>query len=275
MIYTKRIFLHAENTVPAFEKRLSICLKTNGFSFSITDTKNVLYTFGEVDCLFPESLAEVINGIKQIFTSLNVSVSGYKSTELIMPSQKQTWIPEHLFTDGKEKEYLTALCDANTSESYFSNKVDYIQACSVFAVSNTLSSGWKIAIPSAKIKDQFSKMVEFPCLKNNRVGISVAAFVREEEIDIAVFDSGRFLFSNTFKFEQQEDLVYFVLNVVKQLKLQESKVTVYLAGKVLMTTFDEFRKFFANVKLEKINTLKPANEQLKAVARHEYALILS
>ena len=274
MMYTKRIFLHAENNVPAFEKRLSICLQTNGFSFSVIDKKNTLYTFGDIDCQFTESLSEVINGIKQIFTSLNVPLSGYSNAELIMPTSKNVWIPKHLFSEGSEKEYLATLCQIDLSESCYSYYSETLDAHSVFAVSNTLVSGLKIAIPSVKIKNQFVKMLDFPCLKNNKVGVSVGVFVRDNDIDIAISDSEKFIFNNTFKYNQQEDLIYFVLNAVKQLKLAENKVTVHLSGKIIPSTFDEFRNFFANVKLEKVNGLQLSDDKLFSIPRHEYALIL-
>lgn len=274
MIYTKRIFLHAENNVPAFEKRLSICLQTNGFSFSVIDKKNTLYTFGDIDCQFSESLAEIISGVKQIFTSLNVPLSGYNNTELIMPTSKNVWIPKHIFSEGNEKDYLNALCPIDLHESCHSYYYEQLDAYTVFAVSNTLASGLKIAIPAVKIKSQFAKMMDFPCLKNNKIGVAVNVFVRDNDVDVAIVNSEKFMFSNTFKYNQQEDLIYFTLNAIKQLKLAENKVTVHLAGKVVPSTFDEFRNFFANVKLEKLNALQLPDDRFFSIPRHEYALIL-
>ncbi|MDL2315298.1 DUF3822 family protein, partial [Bacteroidales bacterium OttesenSCG-928-C19] len=91
---------------------------------------------------------------------------------------------------------------------------------------------------------------------------------------VAIVDSEKFMFSNTFKYNQQEDLIYFTLNAIKQLKLAENKVTVHLAGKVVPSTFDEFRNFFANVKLEKLNALQLPDDRFFSIPRHEYALIL-
>ena len=274
MMHKEKIFLRNENNVPTFEKSLSICLEAGGFSFSVTDKKRVLHTIGVVECMFSDSLSEIISGVKQIFTSLNVPMSGYASAELIIPTQKQVWIPKHLFMEGKEKEYLESVCTIDVGEGCYSHYSEEIEAYSVFAANNSLISGLKIAIPSVKVKNQFVKMLDFPCLKSNRQGISLAAFVRDEEIDIAVFDSGKFVFNNTFVYSEQKDLIYFVLNVAKQLKFEENKATVYLAGNIMESTFAEFREFFANVKLEKVDNLRFEDDKFKTVARHKYALIL-
>ena len=50
------------------QKKLSICLETNGFSFTVINEKNKMLAFGDVACVFPETLSQVITLIKQIFS---------------------------------------------------------------------------------------------------------------------------------------------------------------------------------------------------------------
>ena len=54
------------------EKRLSICLRSNGFSFSEVTLSGVLLTFGEAEGQHATSMTSIMADVKALFASVGI-----------------------------------------------------------------------------------------------------------------------------------------------------------------------------------------------------------
>ena len=68
MSYNINSLIKSEKVVGSYEKRLSICLSSNGFSFSMTSLHDELLAFGEVTCNLSASMSDLLLDIKSVFT---------------------------------------------------------------------------------------------------------------------------------------------------------------------------------------------------------------
>ena len=115
------------------QKKLSICLETNGVSFTIINETNKMFAFGDITCVFPETLSQIIVMIKQVFADLNREYALMDVTELIVSSNKSTWIPESLFDAKHTREYFKVLSPLEVKETVFHCYSERLEAYSVFA----------------------------------------------------------------------------------------------------------------------------------------------
>src|SRR5574344_3012340 len=139
MSYTTRSFISTDKEVPSYEKNISICLGTNGFSWSITSVGGELLSFGEIDYEGNLSMSEIVQMVKTIFAEHNIAPFGFKKTELRVFSNQFVWVPENLYEAGNDKHYLDAVCPVDISKGVFSEYNDLVKAYLIFTADNTRS----------------------------------------------------------------------------------------------------------------------------------------
>lgn len=257
-----------------YQKKLSICLETNGFSFTIINEKNKMFAFGDVSCAFPETLSQIIVLIKQVFTDLNVEYALMDETELIVSSNKSTWVPESLFDAKHTREYFRVLSPLEVKETVFHCYSERLEAYSVFAYLDTIVSAFKVAIPGIKVKSQHSKMLETPLLERSRMKTLVEVYVRKKEFDVAIFSNKTFLFSNTFKYDDKLDIAYFTLLAVKKLNLNQANLELSISGKVDRDMFESMERFFPKVNLYAGSNIVFADNEMYKIPLYQYSMLL-
>ena len=88
MPYSCKTLIKTDQELASREKRLSICLGANGFSFTETSTAGILLSFGEVEGEHAETMTEVMKDLKSFFASAGIQPLGYASSELIVLTEE-------------------------------------------------------------------------------------------------------------------------------------------------------------------------------------------
>ncbi len=255
------------------QKRLSICLETNGFSFSIINLKRQLLSFGDIVCTYPNTLSQMIALIKQIFLDMKVDCVLMDAVELIVPTNKYTWIPEHLFEKSNEREYFNLVCDLAVTDVVCHDFSDKLKAYSVFAIPDILISAFKVAIPGIRIRNQQSKVVSTSLFEKSRMKPILNINVRKKEFDVCVFNNKNVLVCNTFLYSNNSDIVYYALNLIKQLHVNEELLEVHIAGKVDRAMFAYLEQFFRKVVLYTGTKLEYSNVEMYKIPLYKYSLL--
>ena len=77
MSYRSKTLIVTENEFAPSEKRLSICLRTNGFSFSELTASGVLLTFGEAEGEHSKAMTGVMADVTAFFNGVGIRPLGY------------------------------------------------------------------------------------------------------------------------------------------------------------------------------------------------------
>lgn len=275
MSYKINTIVRSDKDVAQYEKRLSICLTPNGFSFSLTDILDELLAIGQVVCNLKAPIADLLADIKGFLNEVHIHPYGLKESELVTISRQFVWIPQHLYDETKERTYLDTLCKLQPTASVHTDHNDEIKANVVFSADSSIVSAFKIILPGIKIRCQHSKLVNSTALENSSQKSLMFVNMRGNETDFAVFCNKKLLLSNTFTCRNLDESVYYTLSLAKQLHLEEARLTVALCGDIDRDIYATMRRYFDSVALYNGRPLTLTVPEMQHIHTYQYALVLS
>jgi hypothetical protein len=208
---------------------LSLQAGPDGFSFSLLDTirnKFVLlrsFEPGDNKYFNAENINEIIS--KDDFLTKR-----YKKVNLVMPSTKFTIVPAPLFDPGKKDEYFTFNHIMNEGSIIISNKLNDPEAFLVFAVRkevyDLMGSLHPGVLPSHQLKPLLNHISH---IRKSVNGNYIHLHVDREFFNFIIFDHNLMRFCNSFKYRNITDILYFALNVIRNLGINQEE-TIHLSG---------------------------------------------
>jgi hypothetical protein len=221
---------------------LSVQMSRDGFAFTILDTlrnKYILLRSHEPDdnkYLSPDRLDEIIS--KDDFLTKH-----YKKVNIIIPSQRFTLIPAPLYDPGRKEEYFVFNHVKEESELVLVNKIAEPDAFIIFSVTkplSDLSSKYYPAVhPLHHTRPLINQLVHY-C--RSASGYYIHIHVEREFFNLFIFNNSTLKFSNTFNYRNISDILYFALNVFKNMGIKNEE-TVHFSG--LTEKFDDLYSNFA------------------------------
>lgn len=275
MSYKINNFISSDIDVATYEKRLSICLSSNGFSFSLRSLSDELLAIGDVACNPEAPMVELLTDVKNAFAEMRMPPFGMKETELVVPSSQFVWMPQHLYDDTKKNAYLDALCKVSNGYGVYSDFNEEIKSYMIFSANNNQVSAFKIALPGLRVRCQHSKMVNSYLLAKSDMRSVLMINVREGESDYCVFCNKKLQMSNTFRCDSIDETIYHALNITKQFHLEDAAMDVYVCGEIDRDKYAKLRPYFNKVALFTGGNLRLTVVEMQHVAAYKYALILS
>jgi hypothetical protein len=208
---------------------LSLQAGPDGFSFSLLDS--IRNKFVLVRSFEPEDNkhfnAELIN---EIIGRDDFLGRHYKKVNLVMPSPKFTIVPAQLFDPGKKDGYFTFNHLINDGSIIISNKLNDPEAFLVFTVQkeiyDLMNSFHPGVMPFHQVKPLLSHISHS---RKNVNGNYIHLHVEREYFNLIIFDYNLMKFCNSFKYRNITDILYFTLNVFRNLGIQQEE-TIYLSG---------------------------------------------
>lgn len=210
---------------------LFIRLSADGFSFFIYNPI-ANHSF----CFIPRQINQTCSmaaNVKAAVRETDFLVHSYKRVNVLLVSKRFTLIPFELFEDEQieaifyhnfsrlENELIlyTVLRKANVAVAFSIDKSVYQELINLF--------------PRVNFYSQASSLIEY-FVEKSRLGNSnkMYAYLRQKSMDIYCFERGKLLFSNSFKCENTEDRVYYLLYLWKQLSFSQERDELHLVGEL-------------------------------------------
>lgn len=275
MSYKINSFIPSKKDVVSTEKRLSICLLPNGFSFSVTTLHDELLSVGEVECDINAPMSDLVKVVKSAFEEMQIQPFGLKECELIVFSRQFVWVPIHLYDEKNDKSYLEALCHIPGGSTVYADFNESIKAMMVFADNSNAVAAFKIVIPRLKVRCQHSKLVDDSLLELSDLKSLILIHVRKDACDIEVVCNKKLLLSNTFDSANFDEVMFHTMNVAKQFHLEEAMLTTAICGEVGREEYAKIRRFLPNVSLYTGRPLKLTNPEMQHLPTYRHAVVLS
>ncbi|MBP5548713.1 MAG: DUF3822 family protein [Bacteroidales bacterium] len=273
MSYKINTFIKSDKVVASYEKRLSICIQTNGFSFSISSSDNELLTFGDVDCDMSVQMSSLIHDIKAAFAEMEIIPYGFHGSELVVASRQFVWIPQHLYDESKKRSYVEALCRIEPGMGVFSDYSDTVNATLVFTANSGIVSAFQIAAPGLNVRCQHSKMVNAGIVASSNMKSVLMINVRDGQSDFAVFCNKKLQISNTYECVNFDETIYHALNLTKQFHLDDVPLTAVICGDVDRESFGRIGSFFPEVILYTGGKMTLPVAEMQHLPLYRYALM--
>ena len=234
---------------------LSIQANLNGLSFCILDpVRNKYLTL--VHKNFSKELVfdEFLNAVEEYTDSCELLNQKFKTVKLLWISPKNALIPNELFEKERLKKNfeLTQKLDELDEIHYF--KLKHIEATSVFAVPNQFASIFTRKFKKIQFYNQQITFIDYINLKYHTDISKISVNVHNEFIDIAVVEHGNFKFYNNFHYKSNSDILYYIMYVINQFKLNTHSTELFISGLVdkKSTILKDLKKFIHTIKFHKL-----------------------
>ena len=259
---------------------ISIQLCLNGYSLCILDT-----VWNKYICIkhinFDNNVDK--NKFSQIvdnaFNNEELFKLKYKSSKAIIISSRSTLIPFPYFDKYRAKEYFSFNNHINPLDEIHYNKLLKSESYNVFTVHTEVVSLFYKYFNKIELFNQASSFIENSLVpldkfeETNKIQkLSVHINIYKSFFDIVVTNISKLLFFNSIKYNNSNDFVYFILNIYKQLKLDQNSVSVTFSGEL---TVDDNRlhllkKYIKDVKAGKQNEIYTYSKSFGELLRHQY-----
>lgn len=268
-------FFTTDKAVANTEKRLSICLRSNGFSFSVTTLDDLLLTHGDATFDFDRSFSDLSVDIKSFFASIDMPLFGLKQARLVVSSDHFVWIPEHLYDSTRDRRYLSMVSSPQSSLGVYHLQVPLLKSYIVFSASSVIVTAFKLAIPGIDVHCQHSVLVNDMLLRLSTRHPLMLMHVRDSAADFDALYSGQLLLCNSCHFNTQNELLYHAIDVMKQLHLETPDMELAICGNVDRDIFGLLQHYFPNVTLFNSRPITFLNPDFQTLPTYKHVLLLN
>lgn len=218
------------NQKQSFQYKLFILVGVNSFLYLVTDqNKNVSllkeYTFGSRTNT--QLLGERIH---RLFKDDGLLKLSYAEAKVAFLGSRQTFVPNRLYNPEQKTTYLEHVSDIGASKLIEANQLTLLRAYNVFPIDHATHTYLKQMYPRVQFFHNTSALYIGFHQQAVHNGNSLFLNVREEFAQLFFFKNKELLFSNTFQFKSPKDLVYYVLLVYEQFKLDPKVQSIQVAS---------------------------------------------
>lgn len=212
---------------------LSIRVSPDGFSFCVLDPiYNKFIQFKECRFHKPDSdWSQVVSRLSHE----DLLTHPFKRKLLIVEDDFFALIPNALFKPEKALDLLLGTYELDVrGKQAIHNSVKMVDAVNLFLMSDNLQSFIKQSFPDLRVFHHVTPFIESTVRDDYRVADQayVHIYFRKSAFDILVMSHRELLLANRFSFADENEIVYFILFVFEQLKLQPGKTEIHLSGDV-------------------------------------------
>jgi hypothetical protein len=247
---------------------LSVQLSQDGFAFAILDTirnKFVLLRSSEPD----ENKYFTADQISDIISKDDFLLKKYKKVNMVFPSPKFTLVPSPLFDPAKKEEYFSFNLIKDENEVILSNKITDPDSFIIFSVTKPILDLGERFFPSVHPFHHTKPLLaQLAHNSKSNPGHYIHLHVEREYFNIFIFDSGNLTFSNTFRFRNINDILYYVLNLFKSKGIGNEE-TIHFSG--ITEKYDDLYSNFA-LYVRSLKFTEPAGKSTFSYVFNEISL---
>ncbi len=237
---------------------ISIQAGLNGYAFSVLDplrNKYILLKHIAFDGEMTPSLLE--EKIASIHDSDEFLSREYKSVLFSFQSPRYTLLPGPLFQKDNLRTYFEFNHYLEDLDEIHYNRLKGTDAYNVFVIPAEISGIVHRSYGNVKYFHQATPLIENGLIshggKSSRK--TVLAAIYGKYADIVVIQGEKLLLCNTFPLKSDADLVYFILYVYEQLKLDGLETPLVISGEIKKNSdvYGMLRSYIRNTSFEKRN----------------------
>jgi hypothetical protein len=220
---------------------LSIRIVPDGFSYAVFDQHKKKYIALEsfrFD-LVPELLNafgsnEYIKWLEQILEKRVLLKEKFSRIFIISGGIKYTLMPQPLFQPANARKYLEFVHPISEKDQLGYDEIKAPESCLIQVLPDLLSSWIAANFTASHIFHPCAVMIRNFLIrfKGGSPATRIMANVQTDVLDIIIFRDSVLRFCNSFYYSNHNDLLYYLLFVIEQLKISAEDLSLYLSGAV-------------------------------------------
>jgi hypothetical protein len=237
---------------------ISIQAGLNGYSFTILDPqRNKYILLKHISFLQEMNLSGLEETIADIQGNDEFLTREYKSVYFSFQSPRYTLIPGPLFNKDNLRTYFEFNHVIDDLDEIHYNGFRNIDAYNLFVIPAELSKLACKSFVDVRFFHQATPLIENGLMshsgKSPRKTVVVNTYGKN--IDIVVIQGDNLLLCNSFPWQDEKDMVYYVLYVYEQLKLDGMEAPLYLTGEISRSSpvYELLKSYIRKIAFEKRN----------------------
>lgn len=206
---------------------LSVRLEPDGLFYTIYDPAEQKYIAFE---------SAILSGLKEIYGFIDkheILKLVFAKTLIIVPSSKYTLIPSPLFIPEKAEEYFKFVHSIETNEEIRIASVYDTDAKLIYSSDNSWFEIINDHFPGSKVISSTAAFAEYilPRIRNSReTAIYINLYI--DNFDFLLIENGKMKFCNNFNYKASEDIAYYTVFVIDQLRIDVEKSELKISGRI-------------------------------------------
>lgn len=157
----------------------------------------------------------------------------FKKATALLFSEKNVLVPAGIYSGANEKKLFEFEFGRALNASIKSDLITSLNSYNVYQNKVVIEKVLSDSIKNLWVKHHQSVLVELlsrECKFSQQTRTYLN--VREDLLDLLVFEKDKMIFCNQFAYRSAEDFVYFFLSTLEELSIQTSNAPIYLIGDI-------------------------------------------
>ena len=231
-----RYFDPESGRISSYFCQLFVLIGHESIQYCILDTeKNSYFAFADYRLPKPPKTPELFySRLGKLIAEEEVLLKKYPSVVIGIDTSLQTLVPSPFFDIGQMTKYLEFNFKLPDGCQVISDRVEEIDAYNVYGFPVGLREAIQKFFPEAALNHRSSALIKAICQHHqiNPDPSCIFLNAREQFIDLVNFDGKHPAFFNSFPCRSKEDILYFTLYVIEQLKLRPDAVRLSVTGMI-------------------------------------------
>ena len=217
---------------------------SNSFDDSII--KYFHYNFDQK--ILPEKLSEKLNAILK---ESEIDQSKIINVKLIICNKLSSLVPDNLFEEKLSLEYLKFNSKLLENDFAAHDFIEEIDAVNVYLPYVNVNNYILENFGSFDFYHYSTLLIKKLVKYNREKESSLYANLQEEDFQVLIIKKNKLLYHNNFDFNTKEDILYFLLFVIEQNKIDINKSKLFLIGKINVESeaYLLISKFIENIEI--------------------------
>ena len=191
----------------------------------------------------------IVANLKEAFFEDRILKEPYQATKIVFTTPHFTLVPAKFYNDDKRKTYFQNLTIASENSVFECDSFKDIEFKNVYVIEKQLVEFTKTIFPQAQCHNVFTALIQgYQKIAERKSGHQLFANIRDNQIQIFFFDGKNLVFANGYRFVTPQDLIYFVMMVYEQFKLNPENIPLSISGS-LTEDSDIFRFIYRYIRL--------------------------
>ena len=226
MMQSQEIKIHPSTLLKI---KLSSFSATLVLSNSVDDSIVQYFHYNFDKKIAPENLSDKLN---TILNESDIDQSNIIDVKLIICNKLSSLVPSNLFEEKLSLEYLKFNSKLLENDFAAHDFIEEIDAVNVYLPYVNVNNYIIDNFGSFNFYHYSTFLIKKLIKYNKEEDSSLYVNLQEESFQVLIIKKKRLLYYNNFDFNKKEDILYFLLFVIEQNKIDNNKSKLYLIGKI-------------------------------------------
>ncbi|GHT01573.1 hypothetical protein FACS189421_14220 [Bacteroidia bacterium] len=153
----------------------------------------------------------------------------FKKTIIINSTPLFTYVPNLIFEEKDKEEYLRFLCTA-VDGKILCQTLPSLELSILHEMPEEIYGFFQRSFTDVRMIHRTAVLMDYFLNRESAVGNRMFIHHQGKELDILCFSNDKLLLGNHFHCSQSKEAVYYILYIWKQLKFNQLKDTLHIAG---------------------------------------------